>query len=99
MTTETIHWHAVGDCLPDADTTVLVRFAPGTTGEPVWLASFDGTDWHDIEGFAQRVTHWAEMPAGPQEDKVAGRIGRDPDLLPLANGRSVDFSGAWAMPV
>lgn len=96
--TESIHWHAVGDALPDADNTVLVRFAPGTTGEPVWLASFDGSDWFDIEGFAQDVTHWADMPNGPQPSKVVGRIGRNPDLVPLVNGRSLDLGGKWPMP-
>ncbi len=61
---EVITWHAVAESLPDADITVLVR----TRGseEPVWLGYLDGEQWRDVEGLEIEVTHWAELPLGPQ---------------------------------
>lgn len=59
----------------------------------------DGPVWVDAQGaIVPRVVAWAEMPLLQRPAKVAGRIGRDPDLVPLANGRSVDFGGAWKVP-
>ena len=67
---ERIEWIAVGDRLPDADTTVLLC-APGSD-EPVWLGYFDGNSWFEIGGaeygnpeeLPDHVTAWAEMPRG-----------------------------------
>lgn len=101
MTTEPITWLPVSAELPDADTNVLLAAEEAGTFE----GFLDGTDdagdlvWRDVTALqVHGVTHWAEMPNGPQPSKVAGRIGRDPDLLPLKNGRSVDMGGAWPMP-
>jgi uncharacterized protein DUF551 len=70
---ETIAWIAVADSLPDADTTVLV-FAPGMD-EQVWLGFYDGCYWFGVDAVEYgdeeaeptrpRVTHWADIPAGP----------------------------------
>lgn len=59
---EVITWRAVGEQLPDADLTVLVRTR--NSDEPVWLGYLDGEEWRDVEGLEIDVTHWAEMPKG-----------------------------------
>lgn len=63
---ETIVWHAVGMTMPDEGITVLVKTP--SAGEPVWLGYLDDGEWHTPEGFdfAYSVTHWADLPAGPQ---------------------------------
>lgn len=101
MTTETITWRPVGAELPDADTNVLLAAEEAGTFE----GFLDGTDdegaliWRDVTALqVHGVTHWAEMPAGPQPSKVAGRIGREPELVPLLNGRAVDLGARWSMP-
>jgi hypothetical protein len=86
MTTITLHVHQAADCLPDADTDVLV-LAEGDTemqlGAYVGEES-DGPVWVDAQGeILPRVIAWAEMPVLRQAAPVAGRIGRDPDLVPL----------------
>jgi hypothetical protein len=62
MHTEPITWHEVGEQLPDADLTVLVRTEE--CEEPVWLAFFDGEVWLDVEGTAITVVRWADLPTG-----------------------------------
>jgi hypothetical protein len=67
---ETINWVESHRELPDADTTVLI-FGPGLN-DPVWLGYFSGDEWHAADG-AQlspdfTITHWAPMPAGPDDD-------------------------------
>lgn len=59
---ELITWHDVGEQLPDADITVLVR----THGceEPVWLGYLDGEVWRDVDGLEITVLRWADMPLG-----------------------------------
>jgi hypothetical protein len=101
MTIETITWRPVGAELPDADTNVLLAADEAGTFE----GFLDGTDdagepiWRDVTALqVHGVTHWAEMPAGPQPSTVVGRIGRDPDLVTMANGRAVDLGGAWPRP-
>lgn len=101
MITETITWRPVGTELPDADTNVLL--AADEAG--IFEGFLDGTDdagdpiWRDVTALqVHGVTHWSEMPAGPQPSKVVGRIGREPELVLLANGRSIDLGARWSMP-
>lgn len=101
MITETITWRPVGAELPDADTNVLLAADEAGTFE----GFLDGTDdegapiWRDVTALqVHGVTHWAEMPNGPQPAKVAGRIGREAELVPLVNGRAVDLGARWSMP-
>lgn len=103
MTTTTITWRPVEADLPDAETNVLL-FAD----EPGSFEGFlDGTDdagapvWRDVTALqVHGVTHWAEMPEGPQAvAPIAGRIGREPELVPLANGRAVDLGARWSFPL
>ena len=61
--TETIKWISVDDEMPDDEMTVLIA-----GDELVWIAYHDAGDWIFDNGSkcTQRVTHWAEMPEGPQ---------------------------------
>lgn len=64
---ETIKWIDVNDSLPDADIEVLVC----STNEnfPVWIGYHDSEAWNWVSGFRVligEVTHWAEMPTGPE---------------------------------
>ena len=63
---EVITWIACADELPDDSTTVLIRMLD--SDERVWLGYLYGDGgWMTVEGFkAGRVSHWAEMPAGPE---------------------------------
>lgn len=54
-TAEVLTWHDARVTLPDSDQTVLVHQLTGS--EPVWLSA----DAWEIE-----VSHWAEIPKGPQ---------------------------------
>lgn len=100
MTTITLEVHQAADCLPDVDTDVLI-LAEGD--EEMQLGACigeesDGPVWTDAQGgIVPRVVAWAEMPV-VKRSPVVGRIGRDPDLVPLVNGRAVDFAGGWPMP-
>lgn len=101
MTTLTLAVHYPPADMPDADTDVLV-WAEGE--EEAQLGAYvghesDGPVWVDAQGaIVPRVVAWAEMPLLQRPAEVAGRIGREPDLVPLVNGRSVDFGGAWKLP-
>lgn len=101
MTCITLEIHASADNLPDADTDVLV-LAEGDSemqlGAYVGEES-DGPVWVDAQGkILPRVVASADMPVLRLAAPVAGRIGREPDLVPLVNGRAVDFGGAWKLP-
>jgi hypothetical protein len=67
---ESLRWIATEDDLPDAGVTVLLFSADA--GEPVWPGYFDeasahGYVWRCADGSQiDDVTHWAEMPAGPE---------------------------------
>jgi hypothetical protein len=73
--TEAITWIPVSDRMPEPDVTVLL-YAPDA-GEPVWPGFLDSDEdaglssprqvwlWADATAVAERVTHWAHLPAGP----------------------------------
>ena len=63
---EVITWiSCADDHLPDADTSVLIRMLD--SDERVWIGYWNGYDWITAEGFvAGRVSHWADIPAGPE---------------------------------
>lgn len=61
---EVIGWMAVADELPDADTTVLVYNV--AWADPVWLGWLDGEVWRQVDGSPVEVTHWADVPGGPE---------------------------------
>jgi uncharacterized protein DUF551 len=66
--TASVRWISVRDEWPDAELTVLVAREGNDIGEPVWLGYTDGETWFDActgAEFAGRVTHWAELPMGP----------------------------------
>lgn len=70
MTTETITWIKVADSLPDADINVLCFDEESMS---VMEGFYDGKDdddgrdvWRDVTACELGiVTHWAEMPHGP----------------------------------
>lgn len=67
---ETIEWRPVSE-KPEVDTTVLIYSeAPGAwPGQGQW----SGDDWFYSNWILARdVTHWAEMPKGPQQHKPEG---------------------------
>lgn len=101
MTTITLAVHYPPADMPDADTDILV-LAEGDTemqlGAYVGEES-DGPVWVDAQGeILPRVTAWAQMPELRLAATVAGRIGREPDLVPLVNGRSIDLGARWSFP-
>jgi hypothetical protein len=60
--TETIEWISVDDDLPDADITILFCTLNGDAG----VGFYDGTDWwNESLRSVCAVTHWAELPKGP----------------------------------
>lgn len=101
MSTITLTVHYPPADMPDADTDILV-LAEGDTemqlGAYVGEES-DGPVWVDAQGeILPRVTAWAEMPVVRTAAPVAGRIGREPDLVPLVNGRLIDLGARWSFP-
>jgi hypothetical protein len=68
MSLETITWIDVDSEMPDDD--ILVLVATPSLAEQVWPGYFDSEKnaWALPDGipFGDRVTHWAQMPAGPQ---------------------------------
>lgn len=66
---EVITWVSCTDEMPDADMAVLVRTPD--SDERVWIGWFDGEKWKMEAGFAGRVTHWADIPNGPEVKHVA----------------------------
>lgn len=63
---ETIKWIDVDVDLPDDEVTVLVHI-PEANGEQVWPGYLDDGYWTNCDGMrlTSAVTHWAEMPIGP----------------------------------
>jgi hypothetical protein len=61
-----VQWISCDESLPDDETTVLV-FMPDAD-EPVAFGFHDGGEWFtaSFSALPRPVTHWAEMPAGPQ---------------------------------
>ena len=103
MTTISITLHYPPADMPDADTDVLVFDASSPEAQ---LGAYvgqesDGPVWVNAQGeiITDVVVAWAEMPVLAEKPAaVVGRIGREPELVPLVNGRSVDLSGAWKLP-
>lgn len=62
-------WVRCDDQLPDDDIDVLVH-GPQMTGNPVWLAHYDGEianwRWCDGKSVDLRITHWMHIPAPPR---------------------------------
>lgn len=62
------NWIRCNDELPDDEIIVLV--ALDDESEPVWLGYHDSSTggWYtpDQSRFGCNVTHWAEMPEGPE---------------------------------
>jgi hypothetical protein len=60
--TTKLEWHAVTDCMPDADMTVICWL----TGDEWFSGWWDGACWRDTDTGTRLevVTHWAE-PVGP----------------------------------
>lgn len=66
MSTETINWIDVNEELPDEMLTVLLKTP--SPGEPVWPGWLENGHWIYADGSQvwYNVTHWAEMPRGPE---------------------------------
>lgn len=75
LVTETITWISVGERMPDVERTVLLHVPEAD--DPIWVGYLDSDPdaglsspyevwrWADGMRVAQRVTHWADLPAGP----------------------------------
>src|SRR5437763_9104026 len=62
--TTTADWKPVAERLPDDDTLVLIAL----NDDDVWTGFRDGEIWRYVDSMpiaAERVTHWAHMPAHP----------------------------------
>lgn len=98
MTQITLTLHFPPGDMPDADTDVLILAEGDEEMQLGGLNCTDPVEWVDAAGATvPRVVAWADMPIVKRQ-VVVGRIGRDPDLVPLVNGRAVDFRGAWKVP-
>jgi hypothetical protein len=62
---ETIKWIDTLEQLPDDDLTVLIWSASSDQG--VWIGYMDADEWRFVDGSKclELVTHWAELPKGP----------------------------------
>jgi hypothetical protein len=78
MITQSIYWIAVANQLPDDDMTVLIA----DTENDVTLGFHDGdSGWRYCNAalVGDPVTHWAELPDGPNDqDHAAARGGPNP---------------------
>ena len=68
---EGIEWLDVNESLPDDGMTVLL-YHP-TLNEPVWLGYAKNGGFYPVTVYGNRhpdgaVTHWADMPAGPEQE-------------------------------
>lgn len=73
MIEEKINWIPAAERLPDDEMTVL--FAAKGLNEPVWLGYHLNGGWYTADGLSISpgcVTHWADMPAGPNWDLNVG---------------------------
>ena len=61
-----ITWTKCSDGLPDDEITVLLAFDDGE----VWTGFRDGDDWRYLSAdlIEGGVTHWAHLPAHPEEE-------------------------------
>ena len=102
MTTLTLTLHYPPAEMPDADTDVLI-WAEGEQEAQLGAYVGDETDgpvWIGAQGeIVPRVVAWTNLPCLPAARSViAGRIGREPELVLLANGLSIDLGARWSMP-
>jgi hypothetical protein len=68
MITTAINWISVADQLPDDDMTVLVA----DVENDVWMGFHDGdSGWRYANAtlVGDPVTHWAELPDGPNDQR------------------------------
>jgi len=71
--TETITWIDANEQLPDDEITVLV-YSSQIADEPVWLGYHEEHLWLAVDGTElEDVTHWAHVPAGPQDNAGSHR--------------------------
>lgn len=88
----TIEVHQAADCLPDADTDVLV-LAEGD--EEMQLGAYVGEEsdsrvWIDALGeIPPCVVAWAELPVVPS---------KQPRALQTITGQSIDLAEPWRVP-
>lgn len=66
---QVITWISTDEEMPDADTAVLIRTPD--SDERVWIGWFDGERWMMEAGPAGRVTHWSDIPQGPEVSNAA----------------------------
>lgn len=64
---ELIHWIPTKERLPDDETTVMIYSAKHD--EPVCSGFYEGNAWFLPDGMPllAKPTHWADMPAGPDQ--------------------------------
>lgn len=60
-------WTPVAERLPDDDVAVLIAVG-GESGEPVWIGWHDEDGWHDTSAAPCVVTHWQNIPEGPDDE-------------------------------
>ena len=85
----TISLHHPADCLPDADTDVLVLAEGDTEMQLGALIGNEPPEWVDAQGGSLRVVAWAEMPRLPK---------REPRTLQTITGQRIDLAEPWRVP-
>lgn len=89
MTTITLDLHHPADCLPDADTDVLVLAEGDTEMQLGALIRNEPPEWIDAQGESLRVVAWAEMPRMPKSW---------PGSITLRTGQRIDLAEPWRVP-
>lgn len=92
MTTITLELHLPADCLPDADTDVLLLAEGNTEMQLGALFSTDPIEWIDAQGESLRVVAWAEMP------RVGAREPRAIQSIQTLTGQRIDLAEPWRVP-
>lgn len=81
--------HHPADCLPDADTDVLVLARGDTEMQLGALIGNEPPEWVDAQGESLRVVAWAEMP------RVSAQ---QPRTFQTITGQRIDLAEPWRVP-
>jgi hypothetical protein len=64
--TATVKWNEASKELPDSDIEVLIAVSDASNQGEVWVGYHDGNNWRSCSGGIVGVSHWADLPLGPQ---------------------------------
>jgi len=61
-----MNWIDIKTEIPDDDRMVIIHVSD-SADEPVFFGYHDGDEWRDVFAEVRKVTHWMELPEGPQQ--------------------------------